>query len=44
VTSQAQQHAGVRLERTFPVPPHRLYRAWLEPGLVRRWMAPAARR
>jgi len=32
----------VRLERTFPVPPHRLYRAWLEPALVRRWMAPGS--
>jgi len=30
----------VRLERTIPAPPHNVYRAWLEPGLIRRWMAP----
>jgi uncharacterized protein YndB with AHSA1/START domain len=40
VPSQTQQHAGVRLERAFPQPPHLLYRAWLEPPLVRLWMAP----
>ncbi|MGS2616334.1 SRPBCC family protein [Micromonospora sp. LZ34] len=31
----------VRLERTLDAPPHRVYRAWLEPELLRRWMAPA---
>jgi uncharacterized protein YndB with AHSA1/START domain len=31
---------AVRLERTIPAPPHRVYRAWLDPDLVRRWMAP----
>jgi uncharacterized protein YndB with AHSA1/START domain len=30
----------VRLERTFAAPPHEVYRAWLDPELVRRWMAP----
>lgn len=40
MTSQTQQHAGVRLERAFPQPPHLLYRAWLELPLVRLWMAP----
>lgn len=41
VTLQAQQPTVVRLERTLPAPPHRVYRAWLEPALVRRWMAPS---
>ena len=31
---------AVRLERIMPAPPHRVYRAWLEPGLLRQWMAP----
>ena len=39
-TTQTHDHMVVRVERTLPVPPHRAYRAWLEPGLVRRWMAP----
>ena len=30
----------VRLERTMPAPPHEVYRAWLEPALLRQWMAP----
>lgn len=31
----------VRMERTLDAPPRRVYRAWLEPELLRRWMAPA---
>jgi uncharacterized protein YndB with AHSA1/START domain len=34
------QHPAVRLQRTIPAPPHRVYRAWLEPDLLRRWLAP----
>jgi uncharacterized protein YndB with AHSA1/START domain/nitroimidazol reductase NimA-like FMN-containing flavoprotein (pyridoxamine 5'-phosphate oxidase superfamily) len=30
----------VRVERTIPAPPHRVYRAWLDPACVRQWMAP----
>jgi len=30
----------VRLERTIPAPPARVYRAWLDPELLARWMAP----
>lgn len=31
---------AVRLQRTILAPAHAVYRAWLEPGLVRQWMAP----
>ena len=30
----------VRLQRTIPAPPDKVYRAWLEPEVIRRWMAP----
>ena len=33
--------AAVRLERVLPAPPHEVYRAWLDPDLLRRWLAPA---
>ena len=32
--------AAVRLHRTIPAPPERVYRAWLDPELLRRWLAP----
>ena len=32
--------AAVRIERTISASPERVYRAWLGPDLVRRWMAP----
>jgi uncharacterized protein YndB with AHSA1/START domain len=32
--------AAVRLSRTIPATPERVYRAWLDPELIRRWMAP----
>jgi uncharacterized protein YndB with AHSA1/START domain len=31
---------AVRLERIIQATPHQVYRAWLDPELVRRWMAP----
>ena len=34
------ERAVVRLERTIPAPPERVYQAWLDPGLLARWMAP----
>jgi uncharacterized protein YndB with AHSA1/START domain len=38
--SVSNGRAVVRLERTIPAPPDRVYRAWLDPGLLTRWMAP----
>jgi uncharacterized protein YndB with AHSA1/START domain len=32
---------AVRLQRIIPAPPDKVYRAWLEPELISRWMAPA---
>lgn len=32
--------AVVRLERTIPASPHQVYRAWLDPDVLRRWLAP----
>lgn len=32
---------AVRLQRTIPAPPARVYRAWLDPQVMCRWFAPA---
>jgi uncharacterized protein YndB with AHSA1/START domain len=32
--------AVVRLERTIPASPRQVYRAWLDPELLSRWLAP----
>ena len=32
----------VRLVRIIPAPPNRVYRAWLDPELLRHWLAPGA--
>jgi len=40
VTAKTQDHTAVRVERIIPAAPHQVYRAWLEPELLRRWMAP----
>ncbi len=31
---------SVKLQRTIPAPPATVYRAWLDPELIRRWAAP----
>jgi uncharacterized protein YndB with AHSA1/START domain len=36
------KYPAVRLERPIAAPPHKVYRAWLDPGLLRRWMAPGS--
>ena len=35
MTAKTQGRAAVRLERTIPATPHQVYRAWLEPELLR---------
>ena len=40
MTAMTTGQNAVRLERTIPATPHQVYRAWLEPELLRRWMAP----
>jgi uncharacterized protein YndB with AHSA1/START domain len=34
--------AVVRLHRTFAAPPERVFRAWLDPDVLMRWMAPGS--
>ena len=43
MTPETAKPAVVRLERTIPAPPHRVYRAWLDPEVLCRWMAPGRR-
>jgi Uncharacterized conserved protein len=40
MTPKTQEQTVVRLHRTISAPPERVYRAWLEPELLRRWLAP----
>ena len=40
MTPMTAEHTVVRLERTIPAPPHKVYRAWFDPDLLRRWLAP----
>jgi uncharacterized protein YndB with AHSA1/START domain len=40
MTPMSAEQAVVRLHRTIPAPPDPVYRAWLEPDLLRRWLAP----
>jgi len=41
MTPSTTEQAVVRLQRTIPAPPDQVYRAWLDPELLRRWLAPA---
>jgi uncharacterized protein YndB with AHSA1/START domain len=36
------EQAVVRLQRTIPATAERVYRAWLDPELLQRWLAPAS--
>lgn len=38
--TRKQARTVVRLERVMPAPPSEVYRAWLDPDLLRRWLAP----
>ena len=40
MTQRKAQPIAVRLEREIPAPPRDVYRAWLDPDLLRRWLAP----
>jgi uncharacterized protein YndB with AHSA1/START domain len=42
MTPVTAEQAVVRLHRTIPAPPDRVYRAWLDPELLRRWLAPGS--
>jgi uncharacterized protein YndB with AHSA1/START domain len=44
MTSTSETRAVVRFERTISAPPHKVYRAWLEPELIKQWMAPGTTR
>jgi uncharacterized protein YndB with AHSA1/START domain len=40
MSSTTEPPATVRLTRTIPATPAEVYAAWLDPGTLRRWMAP----
>jgi uncharacterized protein YndB with AHSA1/START domain len=40
MTRKKTQRTAVRLERVMLAPPRDVYRAWLDPDLLRRWLAP----
>lgn len=40
VTRKKAEPLAVRLERVIPASPREVYRAWLDPDLLRRWLAP----
>jgi uncharacterized protein YndB with AHSA1/START domain len=42
MTTSSQSTPVVLIERLIPAPPHRVYRAWLEPDLLVRWLAPGS--
>jgi uncharacterized protein YndB with AHSA1/START domain len=42
VTTVTGPRTAVHLERTIPAPPAQVYRAWLDPELLARWMAPGS--
>ena len=41
-TSEATIIERVVLERIIPAPPHQVFRAWLEPDVLKQWLAPGS--
>ena len=39
--TSTEHETAVRLTRTIATTPDRIYRAWLDPEIIRRWFAPA---
>ncbi len=44
MTAMTTDRAVVRITRTIAAPPHRVYRAWLDPEQLVRWAAPQSLR
>ena len=42
MSASTAEHATIRVERLIPAPPGQVYRAWLDPELLRLWMAPGS--
>jgi uncharacterized protein YndB with AHSA1/START domain len=42
VTHVSSPQPVVRMQRLIPAPPDKVYRAWLEPDLLRLWLAPGS--
>ena len=42
MSASTAKHATIRMERLIPAPPGQVYRAWLNPELLRLWMAPGS--
>jgi uncharacterized protein YndB with AHSA1/START domain len=42
MTSSPTAFPAVRRERTLSAPPHTVYRAWLDPDILQRWLTPGA--
>ena len=40
MTQEPSRPPVVRIQRLIPAPPDKVYRAWLEPDLLRLWLAP----
>lgn len=42
MNTNMHEQAVVRLQRRIPASPERVYRAWLDPDQLRRWLAPGS--
>lgn len=42
MAATAPRTATLRLRRTFPAPPERVFRAWTDPEALKRWSGPGA--